>query len=93
MKKVEKKVTAATAESLKAPVDSGFVTERTYFTDTYLFETSAKMIGGGTEQGDRHYLVFDKTIFHPQGGGQPADKGTIESAKNKFVVSELKQVG
>ena len=24
-------------------------------------------------------LVMDKTIFHPQGGGQPKDKGFITS--------------
>ena len=35
------------------------------------------------------YLVFDKTIFHPQGGGQPADIGDIIFETKKYSVLEL----
>ena len=38
-------------------------------------------------------LVLEKTIFHPQGGGQPSDQGFIALGDAKFVVSELKVVG
>jgi Ser-tRNA(Ala) deacylase AlaX len=32
-----------------------------------------------TEKGDQHVLVLDRTILHPQGGGQPSDEGFISS--------------
>ena len=60
MKNVEKKVTAQTAEAFKAPTESNHVTEKVFFTDTYLFELEATLV----DQGEG-YLIFDKTIFHP----------------------------
>lgn len=60
-------------------------TERLYLLDTYrvslpdgarvlavLEEPDAK-----TPNVTRTTVVLDRTIFHPQGGGQPADQGTI----------------
>lgn len=36
-------------------------------------------------------VLLDRTIFHPQGGGQPNDAGKIVGAKgDTFVVEELK---
>ena len=37
------------------------------------------------EKGSHAYLMLDKTIFHPKGGGQPSDHGTITSSG--FTVS------
>jgi len=37
----------------------------------------------------RHAVVLDKTIFHPQGGGQPADDGTIVADDITFIVKNL----
>lgn len=34
-----------------------------------------------------HIVVTSATIFHPQGGGQPSDTGTITSTSNTFTVS------
>ena len=61
-------------------------TERLYLLDTYhvslpkgarvlavLEEPDAK----APEQKPRTAVVLDRTIFHPQGGGQPADQGRI----------------
>lgn len=31
-------------------------------------------------------VVLDRTIFHPQGGGQPSDVGTIRGAAAEFRV-------
>ena len=38
---------------------------------------------------------MDKTVFHPQGGGQPADKGLISLADGsvKFQVADLQTKG
>ena len=34
-------------------------------------------------------MILDKTIFHPQGGGQPADDGTISMDGLVFTVKAL----
>lgn len=40
----------------------------------------------------RSALVLDSTIFHPQGGGQPADTGfiTVGDREVKFVVEDVR---
>lgn len=35
-------------------------------------------------------VVLDRTVFYPQGGGQPYDKGVMESANALFQVSEVR---
>ena len=38
-------------------------------------------------------LVLDSTVFHPQGGGQPADGGYItdvDCSRFKFVVQDVR---
>jgi len=37
-------------------------------------------------------LVFDKTIFYPEGGGQPGDEGFITSGENKIRVLGTKYI-
>lgn len=41
---------------------------------------------------DKHYaIVMNQTIFHPQGGGQPSDTGTLRrSNNNTFIVSAVR---
>ncbi len=34
------------------------------------------------------YLILDRTIFHPKGGGQPSDRGVIRSASYEVVVKK-----
>lgn len=51
-------------------------TELLYLEDTYLYEGTSKIIDSGNgEKGP--FLTLDKTIFYPQGGGQPTDQGHI----------------
>lgn len=40
----------------------------------------------------RTALVLDRTIFHPQGGGQPADTGfiAVEDSGLKFVAEDVR---
>jgi alanyl-tRNA synthetase len=38
-------------------------------------------------QGDQRFLVLDRTAFYPEGGGQPADRGTIGLAAVEDVSS------
>jgi len=54
------------------------------------FESTGKVIAIEGEQ-----FVLDKTIFHPQGGGQPMDYGVITNKNGKitFKISDLKVAG
>jgi len=42
----------------------------------------------GVVPGSRHALVLDRSVFHPQGGGQPSDGGVVVAASGaRFVVA------
>ena len=45
-------------------------TELLYLNNTYQFEGAGKLLRMASDQRGI-YLVFDQTIFYPQGGGQP----------------------
>jgi translation initiation factor 2B subunit (eIF-2B alpha/beta/delta family)/Ser-tRNA(Ala) deacylase AlaX len=71
-------------------------TKLLYLTDTYQFESSGVIqeIRHTTESDskDQATLVLDATIFHPQGGGQPSDVGTIFNASGDAVFQVTKTV-
>ena len=51
-------------------------TEKLYYTDPFLTTFTAKILS--CEAGKGGYLVtLDRTAFYPEGGGQPADHGTL----------------
>lgn len=50
-------------------------TEKLYYTDPYMKEFTAKVLSCEPD-GKRFRAVFDRTAFYPEGGGQPADRGT-----------------
>src|SRR5829696_8428570 len=54
-------------------------TERLYFADPYLTHFSARVVA--REQRDqRPAVALDQSAFYPEGGGQPADTGTLGGA-------------
>ncbi|AXK79658.1 hypothetical protein DW352_03470 [Pseudolabrys taiwanensis] len=62
------------------------MTKLSYLDDTYTFEdTGTVQELGRDEKGG--YLILDQTIFYPQGGGQPADKGFIRISGDDVPVS------
>jgi alanyl-tRNA synthetase len=52
------------------------VTERLYRTDSHLLEFEAHVVDV-VEPAGRRALILDRTAFHPTGGGQPFDTGTL----------------
>jgi len=63
-----------------------------YMNDTFLYEGSGKLLSYGSQTFKDQtlpYAVFDQTIFYPQGGGQPADKGTIKIKDQSYDVAHV----
>lgn len=71
------------------------MTEALYLVDSYQNTSTAKIVEVGES-----YLILDQTIFYPQGGGQPSDKGVIKADSRVMNVKsvdynggEIKHVG
>ena len=54
-------------------------TELLYFTETYLLKHDARIEQVIAVSEEKYTIILDRTIFHPQGGGQPSDIGKIYS--------------
>jgi Ser-tRNA(Ala) deacylase AlaX len=65
-----------------------FSTERVYYSDTYNTQIVAEVADLGSDD-KGNYAVFNKTIFHPQGGGQPSDEGYFLKDEVKYTVKYL----
>jgi misacylated tRNA(Ala) deacylase len=59
------------------------VTELLFRDDPYL-KTADAVVVAHTEEGG---LVLDRTIFYPQGGGQPGDSGNVEWPGGDMVIA------
>ncbi len=66
-------------------------TKLIYLEDFNLLVSDAKVIETTQENG-KEIVILDKTIFYPQGGGQPYDKGIIDGSSGKFSVEEVRFV-
>lgn len=56
------------------------MTERLYETDSYCREFSAKVLSCNEVDGFFN-IILDRTAFFPEGGGQAADKGSLEDVE------------
>lgn len=67
-------------------------TKLTYFDDMHILQSTSILLSLHREEDGRIALILDSTIFHPQGGGQPADSGFISSTNFdfKFVVRDVR---
>ncbi len=52
------------------------MTERIYYYDSFKQEFVADIIDNFVED-DKYHIRLNKTAFYPEGGGQPADQGSI----------------
>ena len=66
-------------------------TRRLYFESTYLFESPATILEQAEDE-KGSYVVLDQTIFYPQGGGQPSDRGIIKHGVQSLEISQVRQV-
>ena len=64
-------------------------TELLYLENYPQLEAEAKVVEVSEIDG-RVVVMLDGTIFYPQGGGQPYDKGVIASENGKFLVEEVR---
>ena len=61
------------------------MTERLYYTDAYLTEFDAQVVGVHHLDG-HHAVVLDRTAFYPTSGGQPFDTGSLGEARVVDVI-------
>ena len=62
------------------------MTECVYLQETYLKELTTKVTEAGED-----YIVTEKTIFYPEGGGQPTDKGKIIFNGKEIPIRKVKK--
>ncbi|MBP3886067.1 MAG: alanyl-tRNA editing protein [Cellulosilyticum sp.] len=60
------------------------MTQKLYYQDAYMTKFTGKVLS--CEEGKNGIeVVLDQTAFYPEGGGQPADMGTLGDAKVSYV--------
>ncbi|XP_030551483.1 alanine--tRNA ligase isoform X1 [Rhodamnia argentea] len=67
-------------------------TKLDYYADMWRLRSKSTIVSFLKGDDGRSALVLDSTIFHPQGGGQPADTGFIAVGDQelKFVVEDVR---
>ena len=61
------------------------MTERLYYSDSYLHSFQARIVERLEDNG-RPVVVLDRSAFYPTSGGQPADRGTLNQASVVDVI-------
>lgn len=68
------------------------MTKLIYLSDSYKRMHKAK-ISAVKIHGNQYEVILDETIFYPQGGGQPADRGKIKGKKGELEVTHVRMKG
>lgn len=69
------------------------MTEKLYFTQPHLSTFDATVQSCRKNSDGLFDLIFDKTAFFPEGGGQPSDRGSIVCEGERFEVLSLREEG
>ncbi len=68
----------------KTSIDELPKTNRLYYDDVEKKDFEAEVLDVFRSE-DEYNVVLDKTVFYPEGGGQPSDKGVLENEKKVNV--------
>ena len=63
-------------------------TEKLYYADPFLREFQGTVLRCDPA-GDAWKVVLDRTAFYPEGGGQPADRGLLETSAGEAAVTDV----
>ncbi|KAL3829372.1 hypothetical protein ACJIZ3_018174 [Penstemon smallii] len=62
-----------------------------YYDDMFKLQSTAILLSSFLNEDDgRQTLILDSTVFHPQGGGQPSDTGSISNSHFNFIVQDVR---
>jgi alanyl-tRNA synthetase len=64
-------------------------TDRLYYDDQRRTEFEAVVLDVFERDGDGYDVVLDQTMFYPEGGGQPADTGTLSTDETTVTVRDV----
>ncbi|MEE1129356.1 MAG: alanine--tRNA ligase, partial [Methanobrevibacter sp.] len=66
-------------------------TDLLFYKDFYQKEFEAEVLGIVEKDGDK-CLIFDKTVFYPEGGGQPSDIGIVSIDGNDINMKHAEKI-
>ena len=82
--------TAASSESTLAERIADLPpTDRLYYEDPYGTEFEAVVLDVIEHDADTYDVILDQTMFYPEGGGQPADHGTLSTEDRTISVHDV----
>lgn len=64
-------------------------TRALYYEDPYMTRFKAKVLASFRDGS----FVLDETCFYPEGGGQPADQGTIATGRGRINIVNVQKIG
>jgi len=65
------------------------VTDRLYYTDSFLHEFDARVVSVATDSAGRSRITLDRSAFYPTSGGQVFDTGWLEIAGVRQPINEV----
>ncbi|MEN2984481.1 MAG: alanyl-tRNA editing protein [Dictyoglomaceae bacterium] len=63
------------------------MTEKIFYIDSEKYRDRGKILG--IREGDLFGILLNKTIFYPEGGGQPSDRGIIRGEDWELLVTKV----